>query len=157
MSDQNNRLEPEDEPEIIDLNEARRNAPEPEGGYSLKGAAKVLECSVQYVRYLIRHDRLKFYRERVHPLSTVFRHVIPFEEIEKYQNSLRTHSRREDKRNKFLFYAGPEEYKEIVELVRERFPEVAETMVPANTVKSMGFQRTIYGGKFINEEPREDK
>ncbi len=147
----------DDKPQKINLNEERRNAPEPEGGYSLKGAAKHLDCSVQYIRYLIRHNRLKFNRERIHPLSTVFRHVIPFEEMEKYEASIRSHSRREDRRNKFLFYASTEEYNQIIELVREKFPEVAETMVPANTVKSMGFQRTIYGGKFIKEEPREDK
>ena len=110
------------------------------------------------MRYLIRHKKLRATREKVYPLSDITRHEVSPDALAEYQASLHTHSRREDKRNKFIFYAGPKEYDEVVELVRTKFPDVAATMVPANTVKSMGFQRTIYGGQFVNKDkPPEDE
>jgi predicted transcriptional regulator len=105
--------------------------------------AKELGFTIQYVRYLIRTGKLSSILRPIFEGASTQRHMISSEEIARYLSEAHTHSRRNDRRNKFIFYATPEEYTTILALVREaNLAEVADTMLPANTVKAMGFLRS---------------
>lgn len=108
--------------------------------HTINEAAKILGYTPKYVRFLIRKKMLKSFLVPIFEGSAQKHHVISDEDIEEYKKVPNTRSRRSDSRYKFIFYATSEEYHEVVRAVESAgYVEVAKTMMPANTIKAIGF------------------
>lgn len=107
---------------------------------TLDEAAKLLEYTPWYTRYLIRNGLLASELVPIFDGADIKRHMIDEEEIARFKATPRIRSRRKDRRHKFIFYGTPEEYEKVVQATKDAgLNHVAETMMPANTVKSMKF------------------
>ena len=122
--------------------------------YTIAEVATMLGYTKQYVKHLIRKKLLESSKEPVFEGSHTLRHMVTQEQLDAFLARPNTRSRRSDSRNKFIFYAFPDEYFKIIEAVRQAgFEDVAKTMMPANTIKAIGF---LYdpsengSGRFVN-------
>lgn len=117
-------------------------------------AAKYAGLSPTYIRYLVRHGQLKSTRETLAPGVTTTKHIIQQEDLDGFLSTNRTRSRRPDHRNKFTFYATPEELARATEVLRDAgMTAVASSIKPANFIK--GFSNANSNTHNIDEEEEE--
>jgi len=86
---------------------------------SIKEAAEASGLSNVYIRRAILTGKLPSTKVQVGD-TEVMRHEIAVEDFNAWRASTASRSRRDDGRGKYTVYASPEEYAEIVELLKEK-------------------------------------
>lgn len=103
---------------------------------SINQAAVRVKLTPQYIRSLIRLDRIKSTLEPITPGSTVTRHMIDVEELMHYLEHGQARTRRTDKRHKWVMYATFEEMAAAkTALIGAGLGELAELIRTANALK----------------------
>lgn len=99
-------------------------------------AAREMHLTTQYVRALIRTNKLASMLEPISADSKVTRHTILRTDIEAFLAGTTRRTKRSDSRNKYVFYATPEE-RELVEkaLRTAHLDDVADMIQTANKLK----------------------
>lgn len=82
---------------------------------SLNAVSQRAGLTPQYVRTLIRKGILPSTLVPVAFESKVVRHMISEADLEAFQNRLTQRTKRDDKRNKYVFYATPEEKEQVLQ------------------------------------------
>jgi len=100
-------------------------------------AAARMGLTPQYVRQLIRQNKIPTTQEPISPHSVVFRHMISIDTIEAFQAQIPSRSRRHDHRHKWTVYSTFEEMTRIKELLHEHgFDDVADMIRTTNVLKN---------------------
>lgn len=103
---------------------------------SIPEAAKRMSLTSAYVRTLIRKDRLASHLVPIAPESLVMRHMISEEDVVAFLQGTPRKTKRADNRNKYVFYATPEEHQAVVEaLEKAGLHTIVDMMGTANKLK----------------------
>jgi hypothetical protein len=106
--------------------------------YDLKAAADYLGYTHQYVRMLIRDEKLEAEKVPIAPGAEVWKYVITSSAIEKFQNTVFSKSGRDDSRTKWVVYGTFIEMEKVIHLLEKAgLHEVADTLRPWNKLKNM--------------------
>lgn len=90
----------------------------------------------QYVRSLIRKGQLHSTLEPIAEGAQVSRHMIDDDDVKRFLNSTKRKTKRTDGRNKYVFYATPEEQLAVVEaLLAAGLNDIVESIRTANKIK----------------------
>lgn len=107
--------------------------------YDIKAAAERLSFSPQYVRLLIKQEKLLSEMVPLAPGAIVTKHVITETSIKLFESTVASKaSQRNDNRTKWVMYASFAEMKDILSAIKKTgHAEVAALTRPANKLKNM--------------------
>lgn len=103
---------------------------------SINEAARATSFTPQYIRSLIRKGILPARRAPLHEGTVVEHLLISEDNLKVFLLETPRKTKRQDGRNKFVFYANPTEYAQVVEaLVRANLVQVVDSLHTANKTK----------------------
>jgi len=112
--------------------------------YTIKEAAKEMSLTDAYVRALIRQGKLPSELRPITFDSSVSRHVIKAADVKAFLQETVRKTKRTDGRNKYVFYATPEEQQAVDDALRAaNLTAVADMIHTANPLKPRA------GGKYV--------